>query len=155
MENLVKKLFRILDEISVFNRIEETRSFFKEVLGIDEICIGGSAALLYKYRIYLDREVHDIDVILSQGQFDGVLSSLSALAKYFDFKRKRGSSCYKDEDGTIHQRSVSFVLKSGLEINILVGKHPEGRWQSLEEIVKAKKAYNRPKDRKDLIIILG
>lgn len=144
---------KIIEMIETMSKIEETRLFFKEILGMDEICIGGSAALLCEHNIYLDRPIHDIDVILSQGQFDGVLSSLSALAKYFDFKRKRGSSCYKDKDGTIHQRSAAFVLKDGLEINILVGNHPEGQWQSLQEIISAKMRYGRPKDLRDLAII--
>lgn len=144
---------KIIEMVEVLSKTEEVRQFFKEILGIDEICIGGSAALLCEHNIYLDREIHDIDVILSQAQFDGVLSSLSALARYFDFKRKRGSSCYKDKDGTIHQRSAAFVLKDGLEINILVGKHPEGQWQSLQEIINAKMRYGRPKDKQDLAII--
>lgn len=144
---------KIIEMIETMSKTEEVRQFFKEILGIDEICIGGSAALLCEHNIYLDREIHDIDVILSQAQFDGVLSSLSALARYFDFKRKRGSSCYKDKDGTIYQRSAAFVLKDGLEINILVGKHPEGQWQSLQEIINAKMRYGRPKDKQDLAII--
>lgn len=150
----MKNLEKMYQTIYAISRVEEVRQFFKEILGMDQVCIGGSAALLCEHDIYLDREVHDIDVILSQEQFDGVLSSLSALAKYFDFERKRGSSCYKDKDGTIYQRSAAFILKSGTEINLLVGQ-PNGLWQSLEEIVKAKKVYNRPKDRKDLIIIFG
>ena len=144
---------KIIEMIETMSKIEETRLFFKKILGMDEICIGGSAALLCEYNIYLDRPIHDIDVILSQGQFDGVLSSLSALAKYFDFKRKKGSSCYKGKDGKIRQKSAAFVLKDGLEINILVGKHPEGQWQSIQEIINAKMRYGRPKDLRDLAII--
>ena len=143
----MKNLEKMLHAITTAAQVEETRTFFKEILGMDQVCIGGSAALLCEHDIYLGREVHDIDVILSQGQFNGVMSSLKAISKYFDVEFKRGSS-YKG------QRSVAFILKSGTEINLLVGQ-PNGLWQSLEEIVKAKKAYNRPKDCRELIIILG
>ena len=151
----MKNLEKMLHAITAAAQVEETRTFFKEILGMDQVCIGGSAALLCEHNIYLGREVHDIDVVLSQGQFDGVLSSLSALARYFDFKRKKGSSCYKDADGKIRQRSAAFVLKDGLEINILVGKHLEGQWQSIQEIINAKMRYGRPKDIRDLAIIFG
>lgn len=134
--------------IYTLSRVEEVRNFFKEILGMDEICIGGSAALLCEHDIYLGREVHDIDVILDEATFNGVMSSLKAISKYFEVEFKRGSSHCKG------QRSIALVLKSGTEINLLVGQ-PNGLWQSLEEIVKAKKSYNRPKDRRDLIIILG
>ena len=148
----MKKMIAVIETMS---ETEEVRQFFKEVLGMTQICIGGSAALLCEHNIYLDRPIHDIDVILSQGQFDEVLSSLSTLAKYFDFKRKKDSSYYKGKDGMIRQRSAAFVLKDGLEINILVGKHPEGEWQSLQEIINAEFRYSRPKDIRDLAIIFG
>lgn len=151
----MKNFEKMLQQISAIVKVEETRSFFANVLDMPNICIGGSAALLLAHNIYLDRPVHDIDVILSKGQFDTVLASLSVLSKYFEFERKAGSSYYKDKRGYLHQKSATFVLKDGLEINILVGNHPEGEWQSLQEIVAAKKRYNRPKDKRDLAIIFG
>lgn len=144
----MKNLEKILHAITAAAQVEETRTFFKEILGMNQVCIGGSAALLCEHDIYLGREVHDIDVILDEATFNGVMSSLKAISKYFEVEFKRGSSHCKG------QRSIALVLKSGTEINLLVGQ-PNGLWQSLEEIVKAKKSYNRPKDRRDLIIILG
>lgn len=128
----------------------KVREFFRSIIGINSICIGGSAALLLAHDIYLDRPVHDIDVILEEKDFKLVRSKIFQLRKFFDFTIKMGSYP-KDKK---EYPSLSFVFKNGTEVNILIGE-PEGQWQSLEEIIKAKQAYNRLKDYKDLILILG
>ena len=145
--NLNKELQRVV----AASQTVKVREFFRNILNIDNICIGGSAALLLAYDIYLDRPVHDIDVIIDEKEFKLVWSKISQLKKFFDFKIKIGSYP-KDKK---EYPSVSFTFKNGIEVNILVGKHPEEQWQSLEEIIKAKQAYNRSKDCRDLIIILG
>ena len=145
--NLNKELQRIV----AASQTVKVREFFQTILGINSICIGGSAALLLAHDIYLDRPVHDIDVILEEKDFKLVTSKIFQLQKFFDFKIKVGSYP-KDKK---EYPSLSFTFKNGTEVNILIGKHPEGQWQSLEEIIKAKQAYNRSKDYRDLIIILG
>lgn len=139
-----------LQRIVATSQTVKVREFFRNVIGINSICIGGSAALLLAHDIYLERIVHDIDVILTEGDFNFVKSKIFQLRKFFNFPIKVGSYP-KDKKG---YPSISFNLENGTEINILVGQ-PNGQWQSLEQIVKAKKAYNRPKDRKDLAIIFG
>ena len=149
----MKNFEKMLQQIAAIIKVEETRTFLREVLGIDNACIGGSAALLLHHNIYLERPIHDIDVILDKSTFVCVHGFLARLARYFEIELKDGSSYYKSKKGYKYTKSYSVVLKSGTEINMLVGNHPEGEWQSFKEIVAAKKRYNRPKDRKDLAII--
>lgn len=151
----MKNLEKMLQQIAAVVKVEETRTFFREVLGIGNACIGGSAALLLHHDIYLERPVHDIDVILDECTFVCVHGFLARLSRYFEIELKEGSSYYNSKKGYKCTKSYSIVLKTGTEINVLVGKHPEGEWQTLEEIVKAKKDYNRAKDHKDLAIIFG
>ena len=147
-------LTKVINQFSAASRVEETRNFFNEVLGIPQICIGGSAALLLHHGIYLNRPIHDIDVIVDRSLFKTVYQALKNLSKFFEIELKEGSS-YPTKKGCRITKSFSIVLKDGTEINVLVGNHPEGQWQSLEEIVAAKRRYNRAKDRRDLAIIFG
>ena len=149
MINLNKEVQQII----AASKTVKTREFFRNIVGINNICIGGSAALLLAHDIYLERPIHDIDVILEERDFKLAISKIKNLCKFFEIPLKMGSSAYKDKKGNVIP-SISFVLKDGTEINILEGS-PSGQWQSLEQIVKAKKRYNRPKDQRDLIIILG
>lgn len=144
--NLNKELQRMV----AASQTVKVREFFRTIIGINSICIGGSAALLLAHNIYLDRPVHDIDVIMEEKDFKLVKSKILHLKKFFDFTIKMGSYP-KDKK---EYPSLAFTFKNGIEVNLLIGKH-EGQWQSLEEIIKAKQAYNRPKDCKDLIIIFG
>lgn len=151
----MKNLEKMLNTISAAAKVEETRNFFSSVLGIHSVCIGGSAALLLHYGIYLNRPVHDIDIIVDRNLFKMVYQTIKNLSKFFEIELKEGSSYPTKKGGCRITKSFSIVLKDGTEINVLVGNHSEDEWQSLEEIVAAKKYYNRLKDRKDLAIILG
>ena len=85
--NLNKELQRIV----AASQTVRVREFFRTIIGINSICIGGSAALLLAHDIYLDRPVHDIDVILEEKDFKLVKSKIFQLRKFFDFTIKMGS----------------------------------------------------------------
>lgn len=149
MTNLNKELQRII----ATSQTVKTREFFRNIVGINNICIGGSAALLLAYDVYLERPIHDIDVILEEEDFKLAISKIKNLCKFFEIPLKMGSSAYKDKKRNVIP-SLSFTLKDGTEINILEGTS-SGPWQSFEQIINAKRHYNRPKDQRDFMVIFG
>jgi hypothetical protein len=116
---------------------------------VNQYCIGGSVALI-AYNVDINRTPHDVDVIVPKG-FANIISHFVSCDKFnrFRFKPNRSS-----------QSSYSFQYKDIVidileedEINVYDVVQRNCRLNCLEDIMKIKEKWLRPKDLEDLTAI--
>lgn len=126
--------------------------------------IGGSIAAML-HGINLSRTPHDIDIIVGVGDFDRIKRTLEDSCFYKVLPIDPYDK-YDDKGNILH---VPFKTAEGPQLDILCNKSLEvgtmrersiklstktiPRIASLQELVKAKKYFNRAKDKEDLVLL--
>ena len=126
--------------------------------------IGGSIAAML-HGINLSRNPHDIDIIVKEEDFDRIKRKLE---DSFYYKVLPIDPCdkYNDKGNISH---IPFMTAESPQLDILCNKFLEvetmrdrsiklstetlSRIASLQELVKAKKYFNRAKDKEDLVLL--
>ena len=124
--------------------------------------IGGSIAAML-HGINLSRTPHDIDIIVRVEDFDRIKRELE---DSFYYKVLPIDPYYDDKGNILH---VPFETAESPQLDILCNKPLEvgtmrdrsiklstetfSRIASLQELVKAKKYFNRAKDKEDLVLL--
>ena len=130
------------------------------VLGINYFIGGSIAAMLHG--INLSRTPHDIDIIVRVEDFDRIKRTLEDSCYYKVLPYNK----YDDKGNILH---VAFEVAKGPQLDILCNKPLEvetmrdrsiklstktiPRIASLQELIKAKKYFNRAKDKEDLVLL--
>ena len=123
--------------------------------------IGGSIAAML-HGINLSRTPHDIDIIVRVEDFDRIKRELEDSCFY----KVLPIDPYDDKGNILH---IPFMTAKGPQLDILCNKPLEvgtmrdrsiklstktiPRIASLQELVKAKKYFNRAKDKEDLVLL--
>ena len=126
--------------------------------------IGGSIAAML-HGINLSRTPHDIDIIVRVEDFDRIKRKLED-SFYYKVLPIDPYDKYDDKGNILH---VPFKTAEGPQLDILCNRSLEARTMrdrsiklstktlpriaSLQELVKAKKYFNRAKDKEDLVLL--
>lgn len=135
----------------------------KEKLEIElgvKLIIGGSYALKHHYKL-LDRAADDVDLILINANKDKIKRIKDYIKKVIFVENYIDNSNNPYTDYTSSKQDLNIKFNLGhYTFNIMEDLDKEyrvisGNFMPLLDILKAKKRYNRQKDKEDLLTIIS